>query len=159
MESGDPLTLLDVLSCHDVPFVIIGGHAVAHYGFVRATEDIDIVFRRTPESELSLLAALAEVNAFWIGDEIDPDTAIERTFPVTLSYIRSNRIMMLGTDFGFLDIFDYIPGHPDEPVEQLFETAAEHEQYKYVSLQWLRTMKATANRPKDQIDLENLPVD
>jgi hypothetical protein len=159
MESGYPLHLLDVLCNHNVPFVIIGDHAVAHHGFVRATEDTDIVFRRTPESELSLLDALAEVSACWIGNEIDPDTAVERTFPVSLSYIRRSHIMMLVTDFGFLDIFDYIPGHPDEPVEQLFETAAEHEQYKYVSLQWLRTMKATANRPKDQIDLENLPAD
>jgi len=159
MESGDPLHLIDVLGRHDVPFVIIGGHTVAHHGFVRATEDTDVVFRRTPESELSLLDALAEVNACWIGNEIDPDTGIERTYPVSLPYIRGNRVMMLVTDFGFLDIFDYIPGFPDEPVEQLFDTAAEHEGYKYVSLRWLRAMKAATDRPKDQIDLDNLPAD
>ena len=28
MECGDPFHLLDVLSSHDVPFVVIGGHAV-----------------------------------------------------------------------------------------------------------------------------------
>jgi len=159
MENGDPFHLLDVLSRHDVLFVIIGGHAVTYHGFVRATEDTDVVFRRTPETESSLLDALAEVNACWIGDEIDPATGIERTFPVSLPYIRGSRMMMLVTDFGFLDIFDYIPGCPDEPVEQLFDTAVEHGQYKYASLRWLRAMKEAANRPKDQIDLENLPAE
>ncbi len=159
MESGDPFHLLDVLSRHDVPFVIIGGHAVTYHGYLRATEDTDVVFRRTPESELSLLRALTEVNAHWIGNEIDPSTALERTFPTSLQYIRGSRMMMLVTDFGFLDIFDYIPGCPDESVEQLFDTAVEHGQYKYASLRWLRAMKAAANRPKDQIDLENLPAD
>jgi hypothetical protein len=159
MECGDPFHLLDVLSSHNVPFVVIGGHAVTYHGFVRATEDTDVVFQRTPESELSLLAALAEVNACWIGNEIDPDTGIERTFPVSLPYIRSTRMMMLVTDFGFLDLFDYIPGCPDEPVEQLFDTAVEQGVYKYASLRWLRAMKAAANRPQDQLDLENLPAD
>jgi len=42
-------------------------------------------------------------------------------------------------------------------VEQLFASAVEHGRYKYASLQWLRAMKLAANRPKDQIDLENLP--
>jgi hypothetical protein len=158
MEFGDPFHLLDVLSSHNVPFVVIGGHAVTYHGFVRATEDTDVVFRRTPEGELSLLAALTEVNACWIADEIDPDTGIERLFPVSLPYIRSSRMMMLVTDFGFLDLFDYIPGCPDDPVEQLFDTALEQGRYKYASLGWLRAMKTAANRPKDRIDLENLPT-
>jgi hypothetical protein len=159
MESGDLFALLDVLSCHNVPFVVIGGHAVTYHGFVRATEDTDVVFLRTPGSERSLLAALTEVNASWISNEIDPNTGIEQLVPVSLSYIRATRIMMLVTNFGFLDLFDYIPGCPDEPVEQLFDTASEQGRYKYASLSWLRAMKVAANRPKDRIDLENLPAD
>ena len=68
-------------------------------------------------------------------------------------------MMMLVTDFGFLDLFDYIPGCPNEPVEQLFDTALGQGRYKYASLRWLRTMKSAANRPKDRLDLENLPDD
>jgi hypothetical protein len=157
MECGNPFHLLDVLSRHNVPFVVIGGHAVTYHGFVRATEDTDVVVRRTAESELALVRALAEVNARWIGDEIDPDTGLERTFPVSLPYVRGSRMMMLVTDFGFLDIFDYIPGYPDEPVEQLFQTAEEHAGHKYASLRWLRAMKAAAGRPQDLIDLDQLP--
>ncbi len=65
--------------------------------------------------------------------------------------------MMLVTDFGFLDIFDYVPGLPELRVERLFESSLEHGGHRYVSLPWLRAMKAAANRPKDRTDLENLP--
>ncbi len=157
MENTNPFHLLDVLNSHEVPFVIIGGHAVTYHGFVRATEDTDIVFRRTPESEVALQGALDALNARWIGTELDPQTGIEQTYPVTLSYIRANRLMMLFTDHGFLDIFDYIPGLPHEAVETLFRTAVDCNDRKYASLQWLRAMKTAANRPKDQLDLQNLP--
>ena len=157
MESGDPFRLIDVLAKHEVPFVIIGGHAVTYHGYVRATEDTDIVLRRTPACDQALFAALSELNARWIGDEIDPVTGVERTFPVSLGYIRDSRLMMLITDFGFLDIFDYIPGHPDAAVELLFTSAVESQGRRFASLGWLRKMKQTSGRAKDQIDLQNLP--
>lgn len=157
MESGDPFRLIDVLAKHNVPLVIIGGHAVTYHGYVRATEDTDIVVKRSPEMDQALFAALREMNARWIGDELDPETGVERTFPVSLSYIRSTRLMMLITDFGFLDIFDYIPGYPGEAVEELFTTAVESAGRKYSSLEWLRKMKQVTGRPKDLLDLENLP--
>jgi hypothetical protein len=106
-----------------------------------------------------LFAALSEVNACWIGDEIDPETGIERTHPVTMDYIRQTHLMMLVTDFGFLDIFDYVPGFPEASLDDLFATAIPHESHRFVSLAWLRRMKSAANRPRDQADLENLPPD
>lgn len=157
MDSGNPFQLIDALTSHSVPFVIIGGHAVTFHGYVRATEDTDIVFQRSAEAERSLLQALTDVNARWIGDEIDPETGIEQTHPVTIQYIQRTGLMMLVTDFGFLDIFDYIPGFPHEAVERLFATAVDQGSHRYVSLAWLRKMKSTTSRPKDQLDLENLP--
>lgn len=157
MESGDPFRLIDVLAKHKVPFVIIGGHAVTYHGYVRATEDTDIVFERTLDSELALFAALSEVGAQWIGNEIDATTGIERTFPVSLGYIRASRLMMLVTNFGFLDVFDFIPGHPEANVELLFDSAVENQGRRFSSLDWLRKMKQAAGRTKDQLDLENLP--
>lgn len=157
MDSGDPLRLIDVLAKHKVPFVIIGGHAVAYHGYLRATEDTDVVVLRTPTSDQALFAALGEVNAHWIGDEIDPESGIERTFPVSLDYIRATRLMMLITDFGFLDIFDFIPGHPGDAVEELFNSATESEGRRFASLEWLRKMKQASGRAKDRLDLENLP--
>ena len=54
MEFGNPFALIEALSRHNVPFVVIGGYAVVYHGYVRATEDVDIVFDRSHDSELSL---------------------------------------------------------------------------------------------------------
>jgi len=157
MEDGSPSRLIGVLTGHEVPFVVIDGHAVVFHGYLRATEDVDIVFKRTEESESKLLAALIEINAKWIGDDIDPATGIERTYAVSAGYVRANPLMMLLTDHGFLDIFDYIPGHPDASVDELFSTALDSGDVRMASLAWLRSMKQTSNRPQDRLDLENLP--
>jgi len=115
-----PEESFDVLVRVGVPFVIIGGHAVSFHGYVRTTEDADIVFLRTPESEARLLEALQSIHACWISQERDPQTGMERLVPVSGSYIASQHLMMLSTDVGFLDIYDYVPGFPDTPVAELF---------------------------------------
>ena len=159
MEIGDPFRLIDVLVKHDVPFVIIGGHAVSYHGYVRATEDTDVVFLRSDGAEDALYKALVELNARWIGSEIDPGTGLEYTYPVSPAYIRGAHLMMLLTDEGFLDIFDYIPGYPNEAVSELFGSSHESAGRRFVSLEWLKRMKQTAGRSKDRIDLDNLPSD
>jgi hypothetical protein len=151
------LQILDILRRHGVPFIAIGGHAVNAHGFRRTTEDTDIVWLRSTESEQLVLAALTELDARYIGRELDPVTGIERTYPVTLPYIRASRLMMLWTDRGFFDLFDYIPGLPADAVESLFAASVEIDGIRYPSLQDLRRMKQASGRPKDLLDLENLP--
>jgi hypothetical protein len=151
------LRLIEVLTRHGVPFVVVGGHAVNFHGSLRATEDTDLLWIRSPATEATLLAALREVDAQFIGDEIDPATGIERTYPITESFVRSGRLMMLCTTAGFLDLFDYVPGFPDEPVATVWNTAVELDGVRFASLEWLRRMKQAAGRPKDLLDLENLP--
>lgn len=148
---------LDILDKHKVPTVVIGGHAVIVHGHIRATQDIDIVFARTAAVELSLTNALREIDAFWIGKEIDPSTGIEKTYPVDLPYVRGRRLMMVGSKFGYLDLFDYVPGLPDASVTELFQDAIWISGRRFASLAWLRRMKEAAGRPQDLIDLENLP--
>lgn len=154
---SDELTAPQVLGRHGVPFVIIGGHAVNYHGYGRTTEDVDVVWMRSAESETSLLAALAEMNAAYIGDEIDPATGLERTFPVTLPFIQSSRLMMLWTRHGFLDLFDYVPGLEQEDPKRLLSESVESAGFRYASLPWLRRMKTASGREKDLLDLRNLP--
>ena len=149
--------IFEVLTRHGVPFLIIGGHAVSFHGYVRATEDTDVLWARSPEAERGLLAALEELHAEYIGKEIDPATGIEQTHPVTAAFIRSQSLMMLCTTAGFLDLFDFVPGYPEQAVTALFESCREAEGLRFVSLEWLRRLKAAAGRPKDLLDLENLP--
>jgi hypothetical protein len=154
--SNEP-EILGALRRHGVPFVIIGAHAVNFHGYTRATEDIDVVWLRTPDSEHALLAALTEIDARYIGNEIDSSTGLEQTHPVTLPFIQASRLMMLSTRCGFLDLFDYVPGLPAEDVAQLLASAIDANGLKYVSLPWLRKLKQASGRPKDRLDLENLP--
>ena len=65
--------------------------------------------------------------------------------------------MMLCTSVGFLDLFDYVPGFHDVPVSEVWETALDVGGVRFASLEWLRRMKQAAGRPKDLLDLENLP--
>lgn len=157
MELGAPFALIDVLLRHKVSMVIIGGYAVIYHGYVRATEDIDILFRRAPENEAALLDALRELEAYWIGTEIDPLTGIERTYPVTAEYVAGTHLMMLGTRFGYLDIFDFVPGVPEADVGELVATAVRADGRPFVSLEWLKRMKRGSSRTKDQEDLRKLP--
>jgi hypothetical protein len=151
------LRVLDVLTRHGVPFVVIGGHAVNVHGSLRTTEDTDVIWMRSREAEAHLLTALQEIEAHFISAEIDPATGIERTHPVTAGFVRAERLMMLCTTAGFLDLFDYVPGFPDEPVATIWEAAVQIDGVRFASLDWLRRMKQAAGRPKDLLDLENLP--
>ena len=146
-----------LLQQHRVEFCLIGGHAVQAHGFGRETEDIDIVWRRSDENDAHLVAVLKQANASWISSEKDPATGIERLVPVDDGYVRINHLMMLWTDYGFVDLFDYIPGYPREDVTDLFSSAILIQQVPYCSLEWLKKMKLAAGRPKDRTDLERLP--
>lgn len=157
MNLVSPLAIVDHLLTDGIPLIVIGGHAVNVHGFARATEDIDLIFRRSPESEQQLAESLTRLGAYWIGNEIDPMTQIETVHPVTLPYIQQTHLMMLGTDLGFLDLFDFIPSIPQEPLDDLFSTAIYRQGRPFASLAWIRRMKEAAGRPIDQLDLENLP--
>lgn len=148
--------LFELLKRHGVDFVIVGGHAVNVHGYRRTTEDADIVWVRSPEAEETLFRALSEIDAQYIGQEIDPATGLEKTYAVTLPYIRNSRLMMLLTRLGFLDLFDYVPGLPQEDPRQLLAASVEVNGLRFASLPWLRRMKQAAARPKDLLDLKNL---
>lgn len=92
MNNALTLSISDHLLAFDIPIVVIGGHAVNVHGYARATEDVDIIFKRSPETESRLVTALHEINAYWIGNEIDPVSGIEKMHPVTHSYIREKHL-------------------------------------------------------------------
>ncbi len=157
MSQAEVLDIADALQEAGVQVVIIGGHAVNFHGYLRATEDVDLVFRRLQGVEEILLQVLTDWKAFWISDEIDPATGLETTIPVSLEFIRSNHLMMLGTQMGYVDLFDFIPGLPSENLDGLFSTAVSIGQRRFASLEWLKRMKRAAGRPQDEIDLRHLP--
>lgn len=148
---------IHLLADSGVPYCLVGGHAVQAHGYARETEDIDLVWQRSGESELRLFDLLQTVHANWISNDRDPETGLERLVPISLPYVHSEHLMMLWTDYGFLDLFDYIPGFPQEDVNELIKTSIPLAGARYASLEWLKRMKRAAARSKDLADLEQLP--
>lgn len=149
-------SIVEILDRHQIPYSLIGGHAVIAHGYVRTTEDVDVLIGRDGDCETQLLAALTELEAQWISDEIDPATGIEKLFPVEQHYLATKHLMMLVTKFGYLDVFDFVPGIADANVQEVLDQSEVFNGVKVVSLPWLRRMKQASARLKDQLDLENL---
>lgn len=76
----DLVELLETLESHDVPFIVVGGYAVAHAGHLRSTKDVDIFVPRAPKNDARLKAAL---STFLGGEVTDADVgkAFIRLFP------------------------------------------------------------------------------
>jgi hypothetical protein len=55
--------LLLSLAEHAVEFVVVGGHAVAFHGHIRATKDLDVLVRTTPKNAERVYRALAAFGA------------------------------------------------------------------------------------------------
>jgi hypothetical protein len=146
--------LFDLFEKHSLPYAVIGGHAVNFYGRLRNTEDLDIIWLNTPQTQIALLSILESIHAVWISDEIDPATRIERVFPVTLSKIQLSHMLILDTDFGFIDFFDYIPEILNADVAQFMsEVVVNPKGIRYTSLDWLIRMKKASGRPQDIEDI------
>lgn len=154
MTEFDLRALLGVLHGHDIDFIVIGGVAVGAHGFIRGTEDLDLVPEPDPDNLQSLAAALAELEATLptVGDRpFDPARdagAIRRGGNVTAT-----------TRLGALDVVQRAQGVPS--YTQLAEDAVESEllgvPVKVCSLRRLREMKQAQGRTQDLLDLENLP--
>ncbi len=157
MTVSSPLQIADLFLATKIPFAVIGGFAVNAHGYVRSTEDVDILFQRTPESQQRLFELLTEIEAYYIGSEIDPETGVERIHKVTRQYVAEHRLLMLGTRLGYLDLFDFVPGIPDASVAAVLQSAKTIDGRPFVDLYWLRRMKVASDRPQDRIDLQNLP--
>lgn len=159
MTVSNALRIADLFIAAGIPFAVIGGYAVIAHGFIRSTEDLDILFHRTPESQQRLFDLLASVDAYYIGSELDPKTGLERIHRVTTQYVNHQHLLLLGTSLGHLDIFDFVPGIPDASVSEVLRETKVIDGRPFVSLHWLRRMKLASDRPQDRIDLQNLSPD
>lgn len=70
------IEILEVLSRHEVEYILVGGLAAIVQGAPILTFDLDIVFLKTPENLPRLLAAFLEIKACYLdpaGRHIVPD--------------------------------------------------------------------------------------
>lgn len=149
----DLRALLEALSGDRVAFVLIGGVAVAAHGYVRATEDVDLVPDPDRDNVLRLGNALVRLDATL------PLDGGRRFEPARhLSQLRQGRSMTLDTRHGSLDVVQRLAGVPG--YGELAADATEAEllgvPVRVCSLAHLRSMKSARGGTQDLADLEAL---
>jgi hypothetical protein len=144
---GDVIAVLSALREENVEYVLVGGVAVGLHGFERATSDIDLFIRPTPENVARLRSALKRV---FDDPSIDEITAEElageyptiRYGPPEGDYL-IDILGRLGTEVAFDDL-EY------EPLEVAGTTV------NLATPRTLYRMKRDTVRPIDRIDAEVL---
>ncbi|HEY6145951.1 MAG TPA: hypothetical protein VIV13_06725 [Solirubrobacterales bacterium] len=156
MKEFDLHALLEALDKQGVRFVVIGGVAVGAHGYVRGTEDLDLVPDPDPENLARLTQALGTLDSTLptVGDRpFDPTT--------DAGVIRRGGNVSAMTRFGGLDIVQRARGVPS--FTQLDEDAVDSNllgvPVRVCSLARLRAMKEAGGREQDRADLANLPAD
>jgi hypothetical protein len=150
----DLRALLGALHSHDISFIVIGGVAVGAHGFIRGTEDLDLVPEPDPDNLQRLALVLEKLGATL-------PTADDRPFDPArdAGVIRRGGNVTASTRLGALDVVQHAQGVPS--YTQLANDAVNSEllgiPVRICSLARLREMKQAQSRTQDLLDLENLP--
>lgn len=137
--------LLPALSSAEIEFILVGGLAAIAHSSSRATYDVDIVYRRTPENINRLCRAL------------QPHEPRLRGAPRGLPFMLDEKTVRLGLNFtlstklGDLDLFGEIPGGGN--YEALLPDSEERVVFghpcRIVTLSKLLELKRATGRAKD----------
>ena len=137
--------LLFALTQHRVEYIVIGGAAGIAHGSARLTQDLEIVYRRSPENLINLTAALAGLSPYLRG--APPGLP----FLWDAETLRRGLNFTLVTTLGDIDLLGEIPGGGGW--EGLHAGAIELEVFGLtclcLSLPQLIRAKIAAGRPKD----------
>ncbi len=141
----DFASLIRLLAQHDIEFILVGGAAATAHGSARLTQDLDIVYRRTPENIARLVACLGPHHPYL------RDAPPGLPFSFDAGTIQGGLNFTLTTDLGALDLFGAIPGGGG--YEDLQQDAIELKLFgitcRCLGLRRLIEVKRAAGRPRD----------
>ena len=135
---------LKLLNDKGVKYLLIGGYAVAYYGYPRATNDIDIWIAIEPENAKQMVAALREFG-FDLA-ELSPEL-----------FMQENKIIRMGNPPMRIEVSTGISGvefrtcYSDRVIDKI-----DGVEIPIISLKDLKINKKAAGKLKDLNDLENL---
>ncbi|HEY2054935.1 MAG TPA: helix-turn-helix transcriptional regulator [Solirubrobacterales bacterium] len=151
LETGP---LLDALDRNEVEFVVIGGVAGLAHGSAYPTYDLDIAYARDPRNLGRMTAALRDIGVTLRGA---PD---DLPFQIDAKALEAGMNFTFLTDFGEFDILGHVDG-----IRSYDELRANSEvqevgglPVQVASLNHLIGMKRRADRPKDQMMVEEYVV-
>lgn len=136
--------LIEHLLAAKVEFILVGGAAARALGSPRVTQDLDVVYRRSPENLDRLVEALVPLRPYPRGAPQGlPFRWDRRTLEFGLNFT-------LVTDFGYIDVLGEVTGGgyddllPNTELIEAFGTRC-----RCVDLDTLIRLKRAAGRPKD----------
>ena len=140
--SSDFRELLAEFNAHRVEFVIVGAHALAAHGLIRATKDLDVWVRPVPANAPRVLAALKSFGAPLFDLTVDDFSSPGVVFQIGVSPVRIDVITAI-------DAVEF-----DEAWRDRVATAFEGEPVFVLSRSLLLRNKKAAGRAQDLADVE-----
>lgn len=142
----DFLDLLRTFQADAVDFVIVGAHALAVHGVVRATGDLDVFVRPTPENAEHVYRALVRFGA-----------PLKDHGPTADDLARPGTVYQMGLPPRRVDVLNEISGPSfDEVWARRIETELGGLRVGIISRRDFLANKAASGRPKDLQDIQLL---
>ncbi len=152
MAAARPRELLERLVAADVAFVLVGGFAVNAWGYLRGTEDVDIV----PDPDRANLDRLTELLES-LGGRVEVDQGHLSAGAIGI-FLKAGDRTLITTELGPLDVLQGLPQVP--PFSRLEPEARSVDLGGFsvlvCSLEALLEMKRGSDRSRDREDVQAL---
>jgi predicted nucleotidyltransferase len=152
---AEPLRLRELLGRlteAEIRFVLVGGLAVNAWGYLRATQDVDVVPDPSTANIEKLDALLKE-----LGGKVDIGGRLLDSSAISTFLKAGDRTLVL-TDLGRVDVMQGLPQVPTFAVldAEASDIDMDGLTVRVCSLDHLLSMKRASERPRDRDDLEAL---
>lgn len=142
--SPDTKDLLELFERHEVRYVLVGGYAVNYYGYIRATQDIDLLVYPSRDNAERVMAAL---TAFGFGSAGIPQAVFETP----------GSAIHLGAEPNRIDLLTRLKGVENDAIFREAERAEiDGASIPVIAREHLIEAKQCSDRARDQADAEEL---
>jgi len=153
--STNPLRLRELLERlvqADISFILVGGLAVNAWGYLRGTQDVDVV----PDPDPKNLAKLARLLQD-LGGKVDVGGRLLDSASIS-TFLRTGDRTFVRTELGQVDILQGLPQVPrfEDLEKQAKQIDLDGLAVQVCSLEHLLEMKRASGRPRDQDDIQAL---
>lgn len=144
--------LLERLVSAEIRFVLVGGLAVNAWGYMRATQDVDVVPDPDPANLAKLDSLLRE-----LGGKVDVGGRLLDADAIG-AFLRTGDRTLVRTELGQVDVLQGLPQvHPYAKLEaEATDIEVDGLPVRICSFEHLLEMKRASDRPRDKDDLEAL---